>query len=57
MLNNIVPSDPNKPYDMKLVLRTVSDRGEFYEIMPNYAKNILIGFGVIEGETVGFVAN
>lgn len=42
---------------MKLVLRTVSDRGEFYEIMPNYAKNILVGFGVIHGQTVGFVAN
>lgn len=42
---------------MKLVLKTVSDRGEFYEIMPNYAKNIIIGFGVIQGETVGFVAN
>ena len=57
LLNNIVPSDPNQPYDMKLVLKTVSDRGEFYEIMPNYAKNIIIGFGVIQGETVGFVAN
>ncbi len=57
LLDNIVPSDPNKPYDMKLVIQTVSDRGEFFEIMPTYARNIIVGFGLIKGETVGFVGN
>lgn len=42
---------------MKIVLETVSDRNEFYEIMPDFAKNILTGFAEVEGRTVGFVAN
>lgn len=45
------------PYDMKIVLETICDRGKFYEIMPQYAKNILVGFGDIEGRVVGMVAN
>ena len=57
LLNNIVPFDPNKPYDMKIVLETICDRNDFYEIMPDYAKNILTGFGEIEGRNIGFVAN
>lgn len=42
---------------MRIVLETVSDRNEFYEIMPEYAKNILTGFAEVEGRVVGFVAN
>jgi propionyl-CoA carboxylase beta chain len=57
VLNNIVPFDPNKPYDMKIVIETILDRNDFYEIMPEYAKNILVGFGEVEGRVVGIVAN
>ena len=57
LLNNVVPFDPNKPYDMKLVVDNILDRNEFYEIMPEYAKNILVGFGEVEGRVVGIVAN
>jgi propionyl-CoA carboxylase beta chain len=57
ILNNIVPFDPNKPYDMKIVAETILDRGSFFEIMPEFAKNILTGFGEVGGKTVGIVAN
>jgi propionyl-CoA carboxylase beta chain len=57
LLNNIVPFDANKPYDMKLIIENVLDRNEFYEIMPEYAKNIIVGFGDVEGRVVGIVAN
>lgn len=57
LLNNIVPQDPNKPYDMLNVIETVGDRNEFYQIMPNYAKNIITGFIEVEGRSVGVVAN
>ena len=52
-----MPFDPNKPYDMKLVIEAISDRGQFYEIMPDYAKNILTGFAEVEGRVIGIVAN
>jgi propionyl-CoA carboxylase beta chain len=42
---------------MKIVLETVCDRNQFYEIMPDYAKNILVGFGDVEGRVVGLIAN
>jgi len=57
LLNNIIPQDPNKAYDMMQVIENISDRGEFFEIMPNYAKNIIIGFSEVEGKVVGVVAN
>jgi propionyl-CoA carboxylase beta chain len=57
VLNNIVPFDPNKPYDMKIVIDAILDRNQFYEIMPDYAKNIITGFGEVEGRIVGIVAN
>jgi len=56
-LDLIVPSDPNTPYDMKIVIGKVVDEGNFYEIMPAFAKNIVIGFGRMEGKTVGVVGN
>lgn len=57
ILNNIVPEDPNKAYDMLQIIRNVADRNEFFEIMPNYAKNIIIGFAEVEGKVVGIVGN
>lgn len=42
-LDTIIPADPNKPYDMHEVIKKVVDNGEFFEIMPHYAKNILVG--------------
>lgn len=57
VLNNVVPFDPNKPYDMKIVIEAIADRNYFYEIMPDYAKNILTGFAEVEGRVVGIVAN
>jgi propionyl-CoA carboxylase beta chain len=56
-LDTLVPSNPNKPYDMlELILKTVDD-GDFFEIQPDYAKNIIIGFGRVQGQTIGVVAN
>lgn len=56
-IENIVPADPTLPYDVKDVIRSVTDRSEFFEIQRKWAKNIVIGFGRIKGSTVGFVAN
>jgi propionyl-CoA carboxylase beta chain len=56
-LDTLVPDNPNKPYDIKeLILKTL-DEGDFFEIQEAYAKNIVTGFGRIEGRTVGVVAN
>lgn len=56
-LDTLVPDNPNKPYDMKELIGKVADEGDFFEIQEGFAKNILTGFGRIEGRTVGFVAN
>ena len=56
-LDTLVPDNPNKPYDMRELLVKVVDEGEFFELQPDYAGNIIIGFGRLEGSTVGFVAN
>ncbi|MBT3334635.1 MAG: acyl-CoA carboxylase subunit beta, partial [Rhodospirillaceae bacterium] len=56
-LDTLVPANPNKPYDIKELLGKVVDDGDFYEIQPDFAGNIVIGFGRIGGATVGFVAN
>src|SRR6478752_5131569 len=56
-LDTLVPANANKPYDIKeLILKTV-DEGDFFEIQSSFAKNIVCGFGRVEGATVGFVAN
>jgi len=56
-LDSLVPSDPNKPYDIReLILRTV-DESDFFEIQPNFAGNIITGLGRVDGSTVGVVAN
>ncbi|MCH8686259.1 acyl-CoA carboxylase subunit beta [Pedomonas mirosovicensis] len=56
-LDTLVPPNPNKPYDIKELIVKVCDEGDFFELQPNHAGNIVIGFGRIEGRTVGFVAN
>jgi propionyl-CoA carboxylase beta chain len=56
-LDTLVPDNPNKPYDMKELIGKVVDDGEFFELQPDYAKNIVIGFGRMEGGAVGVVAN
>jgi propionyl-CoA carboxylase beta chain len=56
-LDTLVPSSPNKPYDMKELIEKILDEGDFFEIQPDFARNILIGFGRMEGSTVGIVAN
>ena len=56
-LDRLVPDNPNKPYDMKELIEKVADEGDFFEISPDFGKNIIIGFGRIEGQSVGFVAN
>ncbi|WP_022729280.1 acyl-CoA carboxylase subunit beta [Fodinicurvata sediminis] len=56
-LDTLVPGSPNKPYDMKELIEKVVDEGEFFELQPNYAGNIIIGFARMEGRTVGIVAN
>jgi propionyl-CoA carboxylase beta chain len=56
-LNNIVPDNPNKPYDIKDVITRVVDNGDFFEIMPDYAMNIVIGFARLGGRSIGIIAN
>ena len=56
-LNQIIPDNPNKPYDVKDVIYGIVDNGEFLEIQPNYAPNIIIGFARFNGMSVGIVAN
>ncbi|MDA8782381.1 acyl-CoA carboxylase subunit beta [Porticoccaceae bacterium] len=56
-LDTLVPSDPNKPYDMKELILKVADESEFFELQVSYAKNIITGFIRIEGSTVSVVAN
>lgn len=56
-IDKILPSDPTQPYDMRNVIKAVVDESDFFEIQEAFARNIIIGFGRINGETVGFVAN
>ena len=56
-LDTLVPANPNKPYDMKELIHKVVDEGDFFELQPHYAGNIVTGFGRVLGATVGIVAN
>jgi len=56
-LNEIIPDNPNKPYDVKDVIHSIVDNGEFLEIHRNYAQNIVVGFARFNGQSVGIVAN
>jgi len=55
-LNNIIPENPNKPYDMHEIIRRVVDNGEFLEVHEHWAQNILVGFARFHGRSVGIVA-
>jgi propionyl-CoA carboxylase beta chain len=56
-LDTIIPQETTSAYDMLDVVVNVVDERDFFEIMPNYAKNIIIGFGRMNGRTVGIVGN
>jgi len=56
-LEGVVPKDPNIPYNIKDIIEPICDHQYFFEIAPNFAKNIVVGFGRMAGRTVGFVAN
>ena len=56
-LDTLIPASANQPYDMHELIRKVLDEGDFFEVQPGHAGNILTGFGRIEGRTVGIVAN
>jgi acetyl-CoA carboxylase carboxyltransferase component len=56
-LNEIIPDNPNKPYDIVDVIDAIVDNGEFLEVQENYAQNIVIGFAKMNGIPVGIVAN
>ncbi|MBT3210211.1 MAG: acyl-CoA carboxylase subunit beta [Bacteroidetes bacterium] len=56
-IENIVPSDPKQPYDILDVIKSLVDDSDFFEIQKDWAQNIVIGFGRLDGETIGFVAN
>ncbi len=56
-LDDIIPQNPNKPYDMHNVIDQVVDKDSFFEVHENYAQNIIIGFSRIGGHSVGIVAN
>ncbi|MGL5636491.1 MAG: acyl-CoA carboxylase subunit beta, partial [Bacteroidales bacterium] len=56
-IDSIIPSDPKQPYDVRDVIRAIVDDSDFFEVQELFAANIVIGFGRMGGETVGFVAN
>jgi propionyl-CoA carboxylase beta chain len=56
-LNDVVPADPNKPYDIKRLIQGVVDDGKFFEVQEDYARNIVVGFARFANQSVGIVAN
>ncbi len=56
-LNTVIPDSPNQPYDIHTVIEGIVDGADFLEVQPLFAPNIVIGFGRIEGRTVGIIAN
>ena len=56
-LNDIIPDNPNKAYDMYAVIGSIVDDGKFFEVHKNFAKNIIVGFAHMNGQSVGMVAN
>lgn len=57
LLNNIVPDNPQLPYDMREIINQVVDENSFFEIQKDYAENIIVGFAFLAGRSVGIVAN
>jgi propionyl-CoA carboxylase beta chain len=56
-LNHVTPEDPSKPYDIKTIITLIVDDGEFLEVQERFAPNIVVGFGRLDGQAVGFVCN
>lgn len=56
-IEKIFPTDPRQPYDVRDIIKSLSDDSEFFEIQELFAQNIVVGFARLDGETVGFVAN
>ncbi|OMJ09686.1 Propionyl-CoA carboxylase beta chain, mitochondrial [Smittium culicis] len=56
-LNTLVPADSTKAYDIKIAIRRIADEDKFFEIQPDFAKNIVVGFARVGGKSVGIVAN
>jgi propionyl-CoA carboxylase beta chain len=56
-LNEIIPDSPNQPYDVTTIIEHIVDDGEFLEVQPLFAPNIVIGFARVEGQSVGIIAN
>ena len=56
-LDSILPPSPNKPYDMEDLLRKIIDNGDFLEVQKNWARNIIVGFARLDGNSVGIIAN
>ncbi|HEX9069688.1 MAG TPA: acyl-CoA carboxylase subunit beta [Ktedonobacterales bacterium] len=55
-LDSIIPDNPNRPYDMKTVIRSVVDRESFFEVQEHFARNIIVGFARLNGQSVGVIA-
>jgi propionyl-CoA carboxylase beta chain len=56
-LDTLVPDNPNKPYDVKELIEKIVDDNDFFELQPEFARNMVIGFGRLNGRSVGIVAN
>jgi propionyl-CoA carboxylase beta chain len=56
-LDTLIPANPNKPYDIRELIAKVVDEGDFFELQPHFARNIIVGFARMDGSTVGIVAN
>jgi acetyl-CoA carboxylase carboxyltransferase component len=56
-IEEIFPTDPKQPYDVRSIIQAISDNSDFFEIQELFAPNIVIGFGRLNGETVGYIAN
>ncbi len=57
ILNTIIPDSPNKPYDMYEIIKTLVDDGDFMDVQPYYARNIITGFARLNGSSIGIIAN
>ena len=56
-IDQIIPTDPREPYDVRDVIKAISDNSDFFEVQELFAANMVVGFGRMNGQTVGFVAN
>ena len=56
-IDSIIPNDPKEPYDVRDIIKSISDASDFFEVQKDWAKNLVIGYGRMNGETVGYVAN